>query len=191
MAKQRCTSEIDTLFAHFDTIVAGLKKTDLAVVFGCKKAGEPGFLSKMCLYGVTKSKNKISVWGIVNSSKDVAEELLLLKSNVSPSMFKEGLLFPEDWPKLSDSFEILQKSNIAFAEKSELSFDDFLNRVKETAAKNSPDLLFILYPIENGHEDITSKTKQLKKISKKLNAPILFAVEVPDSSFGSFVFIQN
>lgn len=173
-----------TGYKDLDQKILGLRPGHLAVIGARPGVGKTTFMLNLA----DKMKDrKVGIFSLEMTGEELATKLVLLKSKVNYDMFSSGKLNPEDIQAIHGFSKELQKRTILIDDAGGVRPFEILGRARRWKIAHGLDILFVDYlQLMNGNErryennqvKVASISRELKRIAKALEVPIVALAQV-------------
>lgn len=178
---------IPTGFIMLDKLLNGLQHGDLIIISGISSIGKTSFALNICANVASKTNTCVSYFSLATDKDKVKNRLLASESNIDLNKIQRNSLDSDEWRKLAHAIGTLEQSNLFIFDNINTSVIDIEQKVSELKVKtlNMQQLIVIDYlslldtdDLQNRYEQTSSIVKQLKKLSRKLDCPIVLVVNL-------------
>jgi len=174
-------SGISTGFEMLNQITSGFQKSDLIILAARPGMGKTSLALNFAEHIAVEQKMGVGIFSLEMASTQLATRLLCARSQVDASSLRKGFLIPEDWPRLSDAFEVLSKANIVIVDNPNITPLEL--RAKARRMHKEYDVKFIvvdyLQLMSSGRrfdsrvQEISEMTRQMKMLARELEMPVI------------------
>lgn len=174
---------VKTGFSEVDKFIVGMRKSDLIFV-----AGRPGFgktsLALNIATNVAKSSGKAVVYFSLEMGADqLASRILASEAMIDSQRMRAGELTDDDWVKLAQTFDTLNKQNIYFDDVSNITLTEMKAKLRRT---QNVGLVIIDYLqllttgrfVENRTQEVSELSRNMKIMARELGIPILCCAQL-------------
>ncbi len=176
---------IPTGLKELDRLLYGLDNSDLIVVGGRPGMGKTAFLISLAI-NMAMKEIPVMFYSLQMDNNQITKRIISNVSSIDVDKIKSGLLSNEDWDKLNQACQVLYKLPIFLSDKIDWKIEDFCNQVKKDIEENKANIIIIDYlqlfssreKLQNRYEEIALCTRELKKLARELNIPIIVASQL-------------
>ena len=176
---------IPTGLKDLDILLLGLDKSDLIVVGGRPGMGKTGFLITLA---TNMAINRIPVlfYSFQMDNNQIMKRIISNVSSIEYLKIRSGMLTTEEWDRLCQANKVLYELPIFLSDKINWKIEDFCNQVRKDIEETKAKIIFIDYlqlfssreKLQNRYEEIALCTRELKKLTRELNLPIIVASQL-------------
>lgn len=174
-------------FSQLDALTTGLNKSDLIVLAARPAMGKSALALNMAVNACKNSGKEVAVFNLEMSKEQLVSRMLAAESLVSNQSLKTGKLTPEDWIKLAQGTESLQKLPIYIDDTAGINVPQMkakLRRMRNLGLVVIDYLQLMSSP--NKHtsrvNEVSEISRQLKLLAKELNVPVIALSQLSRSS---------
>ncbi|MCM3359226.1 DnaB-like helicase C-terminal domain-containing protein [Psychrobacillus sp. MER TA 171] len=178
---------IPTGFSMLDRLLNGLQHGDLIIISGLSSMGKTSFSLNICANVASKTNTCVSYFSLATDKNKVINRLLASESNLDLNKIQSNRFDSDEWRKLTHAIGTLQQSNLFIFDNINTCVSDIEQKVNELKDKtpNMQQLIVIDYlslldtdDLQNRYEQTSFIVKQLKKLSRKLDCPIVLVANL-------------
>lgn len=170
-----------TGYLELDMMTAGLQPSDLIILAGRPSMGKTTFAMNIAQHVVMIGNVGVGIFNLEMSNEQLILRFLSSMSRVDFQRINSGGLFPEDWPKLIESLDILKTAPIYIDDTPAISAQEIKAKVGRLAVQHNIGLIVVDYlqlmrgaaSCENRSLEISDILKNLKAIAKEFKIPVL------------------
>jgi replicative DNA helicase len=175
-------------FAELDILTQGFQKSDLIIIAGRPSMGKTAFALNIANNVASSYKKQVLIFSLEMSKKQIFFRLLSLKSLISTLRLKNRHLSQNQIIRINEALQDI--SSIFIDDSANLSSDDLLNFIENSGLDNLGliiiDYLQLMYINSNllssrnynRVQELSTITRELKKIARKLQLPIILVSQV-------------
>lgn len=177
---------LSTGFDELDKMVSGLRQKRLIVVAARPGMGKTSFLNSIAL-NVSRKKKNIFYFSLEMGKEEITERIVSMNTGIPNTMLTSGLLSPDEWISVAKSLTDFNSNHkILIDDTPSQDVYKLSNRIRKYAYQYSlPDLVIIDYlqllsakTKEGRVQEIGIISRELKKIAKEFNVPVLVASQL-------------
>ncbi len=179
--KDMMVTGVTTGYVELDNMTAGFQPSDLIILAGRPSMGKTAFAMNIAQHMALFDNVGVGIFSLELSSEHLIKRLFSSMSRVDSQRIYSGGLFPEDWPKLIASLDILKTAPIYIDDTPVASAQEIMTKVSRLAARHNIGLIIVDYlqlmrgaaTCENRSVEIRGILKDLKAIAKEFEIPVL------------------
>lgn len=176
---------IPTGLAKLDNALCGLENSDLIVVGARPAMGKTSFLITLAL-NIAKLDIPVMFYSLEMSNAQIVNRIIQNETGIEGYKFRAGRISFQEWDVLKSTFENIGKYPIFLTDKNKWKIEDFCNKVRTDIENTKAKIIFIDYlqlfstreKYQNRYEEIALCTRELKKLAKELDIPIIVASQL-------------
>lgn len=183
---------IQTGFPKFDKITNGLQKGDLIILAARPSVGKTAFALNI-IANIAKRKEEkrvIAFYSLEMPAIHIAQRILSNIANIDMGQLSSGELVGNSYKNLWEMTKVLSESRIFINDSSMIGPGDILTQCRRLSSANRDvngiDLLVVDYlglmtlggAAENRQQEISTMSREMKKIAKELNCPIILLCQM-------------
>lgn len=178
---------IPTGFVMLDKLLNGLQHGDLIIISGISSIGKTSFSLNICANVASKTNTCVSYFSLATNKNKVINRLLASEGNLNLDNIQRNSLDSDELRKLTYAVGSLQQSKLFIFDNTNTRVRDIEQKVNELKDENPnmQQLIVIDYlslldtdDLQNRYEQTSFIVKQLKKLSRKLDCPIVLVVNL-------------
>ena len=174
-------------FSQLDALTTGLNKSDLIVLAARPAMGKSALALNMAVNACKNSGKEVAIFNLEMSKEQLVSRMLAAESLVSNQNLKTGKLSPEDWIKLAQGTESLQRLPIYIDDSAGINIPQMkakLRRMRNLGLVVIDYLQLMSSP--NKHtsrvNEVSEISRNLKLLAKELNVPVIALSQLSRSS---------
>ncbi len=187
-AKERAKSDTQTLglqtgFADFDYLTAGLQKTDLIVIAARPSMGKSSLALDIVRQATRKNLEIVcAVFSLEMSQRQCSDRMLCAEALIDSNRYRLGKLSPDSWSAAALAATDLSQRNIFIDDASALSVLEIKAKARHIAARNKRlDLIVVDYMQlmestrrhNNRNDEVSEQSRGLKALAKDMGLPVI------------------
>ena len=186
--EQATCPKIPTGLKEFDrAIMGGIYDTDLMVLAARPSMGITtlalNFLNNIACNG----GSSVAYFSFDLSKEVLIKRLLWLMAEIKRKNVSEGWLTDEDWQRMVNAVETVQRSKIFFDDTPLISVEDFLQRIKQAKESLNVDLIIVdsFNFIPNNLKNVQECSKladKIKELILELHVPVILLLQLSYAS---------
>ncbi len=175
---------IHTGFRDLDTLLGGLKRSDLIVVGARPSVGKSSFALGIARNAAVNERANVAFFSLEMSAEQLAIRLLAAESNVDSTRLRLGQQTELEERRIIRATGVLSEANIWFDDSPILSVAELRSKARRLAGEHGLDLIVIDYlqllqadgpyrTRENRVQEISYISRTLKGLARELEVPVL------------------
>lgn len=182
-ARKSQITGIETRYADFDRMTAGLQKSDLIIVAGRPSMGKTAFALNLALNAAGASANPTptAVFSLEMSKEQLMMRLLATRSRVPLQHIRTGYLQEAEWLQLHDGAQALAESPLFIDDTPALSTLELRARCRRLKGQHGIGLVIVDYlqlmrssrNPDSREQEISDISRSLKALAKELHVPVI------------------
>ena len=169
---------LPTGFSMLDQYIGGLNKSDLILLGARPGMGKTAIALNMAMSAAKKSGKTVVIFQLEMSRTQLATRLLSTEGFIDSKKLRMGSLNDDDWQKMAEATETLNKLNILIDENSGITVPEMKAKCRRV---NNLGLIVIDYlqlmhapkHTDNRVQEVAEISCSLKIMAKDLNVPVL------------------
>ena len=169
---------LPTGFSMLDQYIGGLNKSDLILLGARPGMGKTAIALNMAMSAAKKSGKTVVIFQLEMSRTQLATRLLSTEGFIDSKKLRMGSLNDDDWQKMAEATETLNKLNILIDENSGITVPEMKAKCRRV---NNLGLIVIDYlqlmhapkHTDNRVQEVAEISRSLKIMAKDLNVPVL------------------
>ena len=170
---------LPTGFAMLDQYIGGLNKSDLILLGARPGMGKTAIALNMAMSAAKKSDKTVVIFQLEMSRTQLATRLLSAEGFIDSKKLRMGNLTDEDWQKMAEATQTLQKMSIMIDENSGITVPEMkakCRRLGDQLGLIVIDYLQLMHApkrTDNRVQEVAEISRSLKIMAKELNVPVL------------------
>ena len=169
---------LPTGISMLDQYIGGLNKSDLILLGARPGMGKTAIALNMAMSAAKKSGKPVVIFQLEMSRTQLATRLLSTEGFIDSKKLRMGSLNDDDWQKMAEATETLNKLNILIDENSGITVPEMKAKCRRV---NNLGLIVIDYlqlmhapkHTDNRVQEVAEISRSLKIMAKDLNVPVL------------------
>lgn len=176
---------IPTGLCDLDKALYGFENSDLIVVGARPAMGKTGFLITLAL-NMAKLDIPVMFYSLEMSNTQIANRIITNETGIDGHRIRTGRMNDKEWDVLNRTIENIATYPIFLTDKNNWEIEVFCDKVKNDIENTNAKIIFIDYlqlfstreKYQNRYEEIALCTRELKKLAKELDIPIIVASQL-------------
>lgn len=176
---------IPTGLSDLDKALYGLENSDLIVIGARPAMGKTVFLITLAL-NMAKLDIPVMFYSFEMSNTQIANRIITNETGIDGYKIRTGRMNDKEWNILNRAIENLSTYPIFLTDKNNWKIEDFCDKVRNDIENTNAKIIFIDYlqlfstreKYQNRYEEIALCTRELKKLAKELDIPIIVASQL-------------
>ena len=170
---------LPTGFSMLDQYIGGLNKSDLILLGARPGMGKTAIALNMAMSAAKKSNKTVVIFQLEMSRSQLATRLLSAEGFIDSKKLRMGNLTDEDWQKMAEATQTLQKMSIMIDENSGITVPEMkakCRRLGDQLGLIVIDYLQLMHApkhTDNRVQEVAEISRSLKIMAKELNVPVL------------------
>jgi replicative DNA helicase len=173
---------IRTGFIDLDTLLGGMKRSDLVIVAARPSMGKSALAMAFARNAAVAQKAKVAVFSLEMSSDQLAQRLLASEANVDSTRLRLGEHTEAEERRIMHAMGVLAGCDIFIDDTAVLTVGDMRGKVMRLQREHGLDLLVIDYlqlmqgsmgRNDNRVQEISLISRTLKTVARELNVPVV------------------
>lgn len=170
-------------FTDLDTLLGGLKKTDLVIVAARPAMGKTSFCINIAERAATKHGCSVAVFSLEMSNIQLSARMLFSKADVDQSRAKRGKITEAEWAKIRDAMNGIMDAELYLDDTPGITVAEIRGKCRRLQRERGLDLIVVDYiqlmqsstssRQENRQQQISEISRQLKGLAKELDVPVV------------------
>ncbi|MGE4552846.1 MAG: replicative DNA helicase, partial [Desulfovibrionaceae bacterium] len=182
-ARKSQLTGIETRYAEFDRMTAGLQKSDLIIVAGRPSMGKTAFALNLALNaaGNRTTPTPTAVFSLEMSKEQLMTRLLSTRSRVPLQHLRTGYLSDSEWPLIHDGADALMQAPLFIDDTPSLATLELRARCRRLKSQHGLGLVIVDYlqlmrssrNPDSREQEISDISRSLKALAKELSVPVI------------------
>ena len=169
---------LPTGFSMLDQYIGGLNKSDLILLGARPGMGKTAIALNMAMSAAKKSNKAVVIFQLEMSREQLATRLLSTEGFIDSKKLRMGNLTDEDWQKMAEATDNLNKLNILIDENSGITVPEMKAKCRRVPNLGLVviDYLQLMHAprhTDNRVQEVAEISRSLKIMAKELNVPVL------------------
>lgn len=174
-------SHITTGFMDLDTLLGGLKRSDLVILAARPSLGKTSFALNVARNAAIQQQAKVAIFSLETAGELLAQRLLAMESGVDSTRLRLGMHTDAEERRVSRALGVLSETDIFVDDSGMLSMAEMWGKAHRLAMERGLDLVVVDYlqlmhggvASENRVQEITHISRSLKGLARELRVPVL------------------
>lgn len=174
-------AHIRTGFMDLDTILGGLKRSDLVILAARPSLGKTSLALNIARNAAVGQQATVAVFSLETAGEQVAQRLLATESNVDSTRLRLGTHNEAEERRIMQAIGVLANTNIYVNDSAVVRMPEMRGKAWRLSREGRLDLIIVDYlqlmhggvPAENRVQEISYISRSLKELARELNVPIL------------------
>ena len=179
--KKAHVTGIATGFSDFDSLTAGLHRSDLIVFAGRPSMGKSAFITSIAEHVGLIEKVPLVIFSLEMSKEQLVQRMLCSHARVNAHNVRTGFLSQGDWPRLTNAAGKLSEAPIFIDDTAGLSVMELSAKSRRLKSQHNIQLIIVDYlqlmqglpGSENRQQEISEISRSLKALARELNVPLI------------------
>ncbi len=181
-------------FTELDTLLDGLKKSDLVIVAARPAMGKTTFCINIAEKAATMHGFHVAFFSLEMSNIQLAARMLFSHAKVDQSKAKRNRLDDGEWGRLGTAMEAISKAPLFLDDTPGITVSEVRGKARRLKREKGLDLIVIDYiqlmqssvtaRNENRQQQISEISRQLKGLAKELDVPVLAISQLSRAAVG-------
>lgn len=172
---------LSTGYGALDAITAGLHPDELFIIAARPGVGKTAFALNVAQNVATKSRQTVAIFSLEMSAAQLVNRMICAEGSIDASRLRTGQLSEEEWQNLIVATGSLSDANIYIDDTPGIRTSEIRARLRRLKQENS-NLGFVVIDYlqliegstrESRQQEVSEISRQLKKISKELEVPVM------------------
>lgn len=171
---------VSTGFDDLDSLLGGLQKSDLVILAARPSMGKTSFALNIALNAAINVNIPVAIFSLEMSKDQLVDRLISSTANVDAWKLRKGELGEDDFPKIGEAMDILDRAPIFIDDSSNISVMEMRAKARRLKSENGLGLIIVDYlqlmgggNIENRVQEISEISRSLKGLARELDVPVL------------------
>jgi replicative DNA helicase len=178
---------VKTGFTDLDAMLGSLMPGNMYIAAARPGRGKTALLINIALYAASQGK-KVAIFSLEMSRVQLAQRMLAQTALVDLHKIVTGQMEAEEWSKVNNAVELLEKYNIHINDLSSINVSQIRSTSRKLAAGGGLDLILVDYiqlaqvddpkKAYSREQEVSSISRGLKWLARELEVPILAAAQL-------------
>lgn len=181
MSKRKTSiTGLSTGYRYLDQITNGLHPDELIILAARPSMGKTAFALNIAQNIAVQSSVNVVIFSLEMSAESLVNRMLCAEGNINAGNLQTGNLTNEEWNNLSIAMTTLGQTNVFIDDTPGNKIAEIRSKCKKLAQEVGELGLIVIDYLqliegrgENRQQEISQISRQLKKLSKELNVPII------------------
>jgi len=173
---------VETGFAEFDRMTAGLHPADLVIVAARPGLGKTSLCLNIAQFVALKKHQSVGIFSLEMSREQLVKRLLCAEAEIDSHKVNTGYLNKDDWGKLGRAAGQLSQARIFIDDMAAMSMSEMRSKARRLKLEHGLDLLIVDYlqlmsgggqRYENRTQEISQISRGLKALAKEIAIPVV------------------
>lgn len=172
---------LETGYPELDQVTAGLHADELIILAARPGVGKTAFALNVAENVAIHNPTTVAIFSLEMGAEQLASRLLCAKGNVDANHLRTGNLNEEEWQNLIVAMGILSKTSIYIDDTPGIKMAEIRAQCRRLAKETGNLGLVIVDYLqliegsgqENRQQEVSTISRQLKKIAKELHVPVI------------------
>ncbi|MGI8552041.1 MAG: replicative DNA helicase [Dehalococcoidia bacterium] len=169
-------------FIDLDTLLGGMKRSDLIILAARPSIGKSAFAMNIARNAAVGQRAKVAVFSLEMSAEQLAQRMLSSEANVDSTRLRLGEHTEAEERRIMHSIGVLSECDIYLDETPVLYVAEMRSKLRRLATERGLDLVIVDYLQlmhsgnnfgENRVQEIGFISRSLKEMARELSVPIL------------------
>ncbi|MBO8441833.1 MAG: replicative DNA helicase [Firmicutes bacterium] len=169
-----------TGFHELDKLTTGLHDDELTIIAARPGVGKTAFALNIAKNVAVKSKKTVAIFSLEMGAESLVNRMLCSEGSIDANHLRTGQLTDEEWQNLVVAMGTLSKTDIFIDDTPGNRMIDISAKCRRLSKDHNLGLIIIDYlqliegeSKENRQQEVSYISRQLKKLAKELNTPII------------------
>jgi replicative DNA helicase len=181
-ANDSAPSVIRTGYIDLDTLLGGLKRSDLVIVAARPSMGKSALGLNFARNAAVGQHARVAIFTLEMSSEQLAQRMLASESNVDSTRLRLGEHTEAEERRIMHAIGVLSECEIYIDDTPVLSIAETRSKLRRLSAERGLDLVIVDYlqlmhsgigSGENRVQEISFISRSLKEIARELSVPVV------------------
>ncbi len=169
---------LPTGIGELDNVITGLNRSDLIILAARPGMGKTSFGLNISRHIAVTAGRRVAFFSLEMGKEQLAARLLSAEARVEGTKLRTGDLSNEEWARLIEAGDILNKANLYFDDSPGITVPEMKAKVRRL---RDVDIVIVDYlqlmnspkRIDNRVQEISEITRSLKLMAKDLDIPVV------------------
>ncbi|MFQ5879417.1 MAG: replicative DNA helicase [Dehalococcoidia bacterium] len=180
-APAAAVSHVTTGFMDLDTLLGGLRRSDLAILAARPSLGKTSLALNVARNAAVKQQAKVAIFSLETAGELLAQRLLSMESGVDSTRLRLGMHTDAEERRVSRALGVLSDTDIFVDDTAVLRVAEMRGKARRLAMERGLDLVIVDYlqlmhggvAAENRVQEISYISRSLKELARELEVPVL------------------
>ncbi len=172
---------ITTGFMDLDTLLGGLKRSDLVILAARPSLGKTSFALNIARNAAVKQQAKVAIFSLETAGELLAQRMLAIESGVDSTRLRLGMHSDAEERRVSRALGVLSEADIFVDDTAMLRVEAMRSKARRLMMEEGLDLIILDYLQlihggmggENRVQEVSYISRSLKGLARDLDVPIL------------------
>ena len=174
-------THIRTGFMDLDTLLGGLKRSDLVILAARTSLGKTSLALNIARNAAVGQQATVAVFSLETAGEQVAQRLLAMESNVDSTRLRLGTHNEAEERRIMQAIGVLANANIYVDDSAVVRVPEMRGKAWRLSRERRLDLIIVDYlglmhagvAVENRVQEISYISRSLKELARELNVPVM------------------
>ncbi len=182
-AKKGKVTGVPTGFGYLDQMTSGLQKSDLILIAARPAMGKTSFALNIAQNAAIKANVPTAIFNLEMSKEQLASRIICSEAAVSVGKLRDGTIDANDWVKIGENMQRLEKAPIFIDDSSSVSVSEIRAKCRRLKQQHNLGLVIIDYlqlmqgtnkgRSDNRQQEVSEISRSLKILAKEIQVPII------------------
>ncbi|MDP2950306.1 MAG: replicative DNA helicase [Chloroflexota bacterium] len=172
---------IRTGFMDLDTLLGGLKRSDLVILAARTSLGKTSLALNIARNAAVGQKATVAIFSLETAGEQIAQRLLAMESNVDSTRLRLGTHNEAEERRIMQAIGVLANTDIYVDDSGVLRMSEMRGKAWRLSRERRLDLIIVDYlqlmhagrQVENRVQEISYISRSLKELARELNVPVI------------------
>lgn len=179
--RKELVTGVTTGYIRLDQMTSGFQGSDLVIVAARPSMGKTAFALNMAMRAAINQNVPVAVYSLEMSMEQLMMRMLCSFGKVDLSKLRKGFLDDEDWKRLYEAADVLERAPIFIDDTPALTTLELRARTRRLKAEHGVGLVMVDYlqlmrssrRTDSRELEISDISRSLKALAKELNIPVI------------------
>lgn len=179
--RKELVTGVTTGYVKLDQMSSGFQGSDLIIVAARPSMGKTAFSLNMAMRAAINQNVPVAVYSLEMSMEQLMMRMLCSFGKVDLSKLRKGFLDDEDWKRLYEAADVLERAPIYIDDTPALTTLELRARTRRLRAERGVGLVMVDYlqlmrssrRTDSRELEISDISRSLKALAKELNIPVI------------------